>query len=177
MSVVTKLQGVTKLTKNPAGSSKLDGSLGIELGTMLELEVGGQVVRMGRVRPALLWFPAWKSLVFFEGVKRGSRTEANLRRLEDEMSTAKSTNTFERWAQRSASKASDITFPAGKRQWYAGGKANRLDYRSDKWGKTDEYTHDFGAGVRLYVLQKGRSAAMWVIRGGKMTVTQRGIVR
>ncbi len=132
---------------------------------------------MGRLRIPLLWFPVWKALVFFEGVKRGSNTVKNLARLEEGSATTKATGTFEKWAQRQAEKAYDLTFPKGKRHWFGAGKVHRIDYWSDKWGDDAEYTHDFQKGVKLYVLQKGPKSAMWVIRGGRMTVTKRGIER
>lgn len=173
MTALNKLSGTRVLKRNPAGSSKLDGAIGIALGRVLELEVGGQVVRVGRSVP-LLWFPAWKSLVFFEGVSKGRANAAALRELEDTIGYARAVNSFDSWADRGAEKARAVTFPKGKRKWYAGGNVARIDYWSDKWGSTDEYTHNTGKSVRLYILQRGKSA-MWVIRGGRLRVTKRGI--
>lgn len=174
MSAARKLDG-RPLVRNPSGSTKLDGAVGIELGRMLELEVGGNVVRAGRDRHSLLWFPVWSALIFFENAKKGSNTAKNLERLEASKSTTRATNAFEKWAQREAEKSYDLTLSAGKRKWYGHGAVKRVDYWSDKWGDDEEYTHDFGRGVKLYILEASRNAAMWVIRGGRLRVTKRGI--
>jgi hypothetical protein len=174
MTAATKLSGARVLKRNPAGSSKLDGGVGIELGRVLELEVGGQVIRMGRKRVPLLWFPAWKSLVFFEGVSQGRATAAALRELETAPGYKRAVKSFDSWANRGTEKARGMTFPKGQRKWYAGGTVSRIDYWSDKWGREDEYTHDHGKGVQLYILQRGKTA-MWVIKGGRLRVTKRGI--
>lgn len=171
MSAVLKLDGARVLKRNPPGATKLDGAVGIELGKVLEFEVRGQVIRTGRSRSKLIWFPVWKALIFFEGVRTGPSSAANLSKLEG---VGRQEGAFERWAQREARKSHPVTFPAGARKWYAMGKVDRLDYWSDKWGKDDEYTHDFGNSVKLYALF-GKKSAMWVIRGGKLRVTRRGI--
>lgn len=174
MTALAKLCGTRELKRNPAGT-QLDGAIGTDLGRVLELEVAGQVIRMGRKRVPLLWFPGWKSLVFFEGVTMGRPYAGNLRGIEDDAGYKRAMRSFDSWADRSATKARGITYPGGDRKWFAAGKADRIDYWSDKWGRDEEYTHDLGKGVRLYVLQKSRTTAMWVLRGGRLRVTKRGI--
>lgn len=51
------------------------------------------------------------------------------------------------------------------------GVVTNIGYWSDKWGKSDRYTHDSNTGAVLT-----RSGNVYRIRGGKLRVTPRGIV-
>lgn len=171
----TQMSGVRELARNPSGTgTSLDGAVAIQLGKVIELVVGGRLVKTGRA--PLLWFPQWKSLVFFEGVRASSPSSSKLAALEESTRITRQMSAFEKWARREAKQSREMTFPAGARKWLAIGRAERIDYWSDKKGSKHEYTHDFGQSVRGYILQRGRKTAMWVIRGGRMTVTERGIV-
>lgn len=171
---ISRIEGAKQLKRNPSSSGAIDGAVAIELGDLLELQIGNQVIRAKR-GTRLLWFPRWKALGFFEGVRWGRPSSSALVNLSEYTSTSKAENTFEKWAKREATKARTVTYPAGKRSWWSAGTAFRVDYRSDKWGKTDEYTHDFGKSVRANVLVHGKNTALWVISGGRLRVTSRGI--
>lgn len=165
----------TILKPNPSrapGSFK--GSVGIELGTLLEFETTeGHVVKGGRVK--LLWFPTEKGLVFFEKAKETKPTAAVWSELESKKAR-KAKTTFKRWADRDSKKARRIDFKVKDAKWRrAPANIVRLDYRSGKWGETAEYTHDFGRNVGIYLLSGARGPALWVFRGGKLRVTARGI--
>lgn len=60
------------------------------------------------------------------------------------------------------------------------GRAVRLDYASDKWhtrGRTVEYTHDFTeyGGAPLAYVRNRRDPKAFVLAGGDMEITERGI--
>lgn len=165
----------TKLKPNPSRApASFRGSVGIELGTLLEFEdAAGNVVKGGRAK--LLWFPTEKALAFFEKAKETKPSASVWSELETRQAK-KAKSTFTRWADRESKKARRIDFKAADAKWMRS-PANtvRLDYRSNKWGETAEYTHDFGRGVSLYLLAGPRGPALWVFRGGKLRVTARGI--
>ncbi len=150
------------------------GSVGMELGTLLEFEdAEGNVVKGGRAK--LLWFPTEKALAFFESTKE-TRPSASVWDELESKQAKKAKSSFAKWADRDSKKARRIDFKAKNAKWLRS-PANtvRLDYRSDKWGSTSEYTHDFGSGVGLYLLAGTGASGLWVFRGGKLRVTARGI--
>lgn len=163
------------LRPNPSRApGSFRGSVGIELGTLLEFETTeGNVVKAGRVK--LLWFPTEKGLVFFEQAQETKPSASVWGELESKKAK-KAKRTFERWADRESKKARRIDFKAKDAKWMRS-PANivRLDYRSSKWGKSAEYTHDFGRSVGIYLLSGPRGPALWAFLGGKLRVTARGI--
>ena len=56
------------------------------------------------------------------------------------------------------------------------GAATRIDYSSDKWGNRDEYTHGVTTGATLYRFGGPKPPWIWVLRGGGLTITTRGII-
>lgn len=59
------------------------------------------------------------------------------------------------------------------------GPAVHIVYRSDKWSETREttdYIHDFNDGVQLYCGPSQKSPKVFICFGGKLTVTERGLV-
>lgn len=57
------------------------------------------------------------------------------------------------------------------------GKAKHIVYRSDKWnrGTFHDYIHDFQAGVRCFA-DSADDPKIFVICGGRLTVTERGLI-
>ena len=148
----------------------LEGVHGAELGHVLELELGGHVIRFPSRKVPMVWIPEKKCLVLIEGAKRGRPRKA--------ATSDKARKAFEAWADREADSERDLEFssPRGAR-WYALGPCKRIDYRSDKWGRTDEYTHTHGKGVRLYRYgSKSPKNSVYVLKGGRLRVSERGIL-
>jgi len=160
--VATRLPS-TALARSPVG--ELDDLEATQLGHAVELEVERDgVAYVLRWRGALLlWVPARRALLVVEQPKTTGRGAAT---------RGRAARTFEKWSDREATTRRTIDLPT-RGTWRSHGHVRRIDYRSDKRGGTPhEYTHDTGAGVRLYSLGTG----LWAIRGGRLTVTARGIV-
>lgn len=168
---------LVKPVKRPVS---IDGRFAAELGTMLDLEIGEHIVRFLRPKPRLLYFPALHALCWIASKTRKTAAKTTKAAF-DEVSAAQrgkaSQKLFSTWADRESKKARVETYPKrdNEKWWTWIAPALRLDYRSDKWGKSDEYTHQFGKGVRVYVLPTSK-AMLWLVRGGRLTVTARGIV-
>lgn len=138
-----------------------------QLGQVLELIVenpdGGQELHRWKAnRPTLLWSPRQKCLLWVYGRRPAARRKGASR-------ADGAAKTFERWAQRKATATSSITVPA--KPLHAMGRAVQIVYRSDKWGQIATYEHDFSAGARVY-----GAGPVFAVRGGALTVTERGIV-
>lgn len=138
-----------------------------ELGSVLEIETDQATIAWPRGKAVLAWSPKAKSLVVVEG---GKRTTANTAK------RGRARGAYERFADRDASKTATVDVnPRGA--WKRVGNVSRIDYHSNKWNRRAEYTHKSGPGVRLYM--KGswdNPPRLWVLKGGRMTVTRRGIV-
>ncbi len=157
------------LRTSPVGS--LDGIAVAQLGTVLEVEAAGYVVRWTPNRYPLLWSPDKRALLVQEGAKRGKQTTPEQH--------SKALASFEAFAGRGATYERADTFPTVRgAKWRAIGPVSRIDYTSDKWGRRRvEYTHDSGKGVRLYRYgAASKPPWVWAITGGRMAVTARGIV-
>ena len=159
-----------ELFKNPRrrGPPNL-GQLGAvaQLGQVLELIVetpgGGQELHRWRSnRPTLLWSPRQKCLIWVHGRRPTARRKGASR-------ADGAAQTFERWSQRAASSTASIAVPS--RPLSPLGRAVQIVYRSDKWGQNATYEHDFSAGARVY-----GAGPVFAVRGGALTVTERGIV-
>ncbi len=154
----------TSLKTAPA---RLDNADLAELGSVLELETEHATIAWPRDKAILAWSPKAKALVIVEG---GKRTTSNTAK------RGRARGAFERFADRDATKTSTVDVnPRGA--WKRVGNIRRIDYHSNKWNRRAEYTHKSGPGVRLYM--KGswdNPPRLWVLKGGRMTVTPRGIV-
>jgi len=137
------------------------------LGTLLDVVVEGDGEAF-KVTPSgatdLLWSDQARALVFVPG-----RT-FDLEDLEGLRGSA-SARAFERWSVWEASQGGRATLAEGG-PWSAY-RALTIGYRSDKFGRPADYQHDFGRAVVAYAPTS--STAPWVIRGGALRITQRGI--
>lgn len=155
----------TSITRSPVGS--LASIEAAELGFALEVEIDGHVVKFPKGKHPLLWWPEKKALLIYDGIRRGRKGR--------DVEHGEATRAFERWADRDAKHERTDTLP-DRGLWRGYGAAVRIDYASDKWKRKDEYTHAFGPGVRLYRYGGVKVPPwLWVLKGGKMTVTDRGI--
>lgn len=160
----------------------LKGAVGIEIGRALEIEAPKHVIRLRR-KPRLYWFPDKKVLAFFVTHKepkwlRVKGTKSGLEKIEGVKKTAKARRVFENFMGRLVRTGYTLRVPERAVNWYNNGPILRLDYSSDKFGEKREYTHGHGGGVRIYTQwpKKGWAPSLWVIKGGRLAVTARGIV-
>lgn len=168
---------VTVMQKAPAA---FDDSVAAELGSVLELALEGHVFRWTKGQAKLLWFPKYRVLGWMQGVKgsrfRKSYVDEVLQRSD---AARRARQNFEDWSQREIEGARVQEFPTMKNAVWVrySDKPTRIDYASDKWDREDQYTHEIGKGVRLYRYGgKRQSPWFWVLRGGKLRVTERGII-
>lgn len=164
------------------GPFKPNGSVCVELGRVEVVELGREVeIRMRKPsRPKLYWCPERKALMFFAG--RNDNGRGSSRALDALLETPEgrgAAKLFERWSQREAGGARTFETKMTDR-WVATKMApTRIDYWSDKWGDRASYTHDLGKKVRAWLLLGSSNplgSALWILRGGSLTVTERGIV-
>ena len=153
------------IKRAPAG--KLDGATLAELGDALEVEIDGYRITWPKGQATLAWSPDRKALVILQGGRRGKPQPP---------ASGRESRAFERWSDRDARREATIDIrPRGS--WRSIGSVRRIDYHSDKWGARREYTHKTGSGVRLYRYGAATKPPwIWVIKGGRLTVTARGIV-
>lgn len=162
--------GQQELFTNPRGSRGPNlGKLGTcaHLGQVVKLIVlanDGQhyQVHWKQNRPLLLWSPQQRCLVWVVGSRLTNRTAGAVR-------ADGAARTFERWSQRDAEHTASIKVP--NRKLAPLGPAIQIWYWSDKWGEKRTYHHDFSDKVRAY-----QGGPVWAVRGGALTVTERGIV-
>jgi hypothetical protein len=169
----------------------MDHAIGAEVGKVIELALPDLVVKFGRSKPPLLWFPEQKALGFFmytDGDKtRGRPDWLNVRSsaaafdaLDESTDVGPAVKAFKKFMGRGPEhEARTYEFPyRSTRGWYSINRVTRLDYWSDKFRAEREYTHKHGKGVRLYIYGSPRrfGPSFWLIRGGGLTVTERGII-
>lgn len=137
------------------------------LGHVLEVEIGGAIFVWKKGDCELLWCPAAKSLVWFDSDEIPLDPDQN-------QNINAAVKAFERFKDRDPNRLRRAEYPVGG-QWRSYGRAERVDYHSDKWGQRASYTHDLGPSVVLY--RQGPANGPWcfVLRGGRLTVTRRGI--
>lgn len=89
----------------------------------------------------------------------------------------KTANLFATWQQDPASKYS--IFKLKEVPLINVGKANHIVYKSDKWGESDIYIHNFDSRMTVYTPKQALTAInpppIIMIKGTKLKVTKRGI--
>lgn len=146
--------------------------LGQWLDTVAETDRGEARIAP-RTRTLLLWAPRPQALIVLIGFKlpRPQRAEP----------PPEAAAVYEEWTRgREATQVRElqVKWPAGR---FADlGPALSIGYRSDKFGargRTTDYEHKFGPGVRLYQLGSDghgrRRVLAW--RGGRLRITEDGI--
>lgn len=164
--------GQQELFSNPRGAPSLArlgtcADLGRVLEVCVELPNGEHALTSWKRNfPRLLWSPSTRSLVWVHGRAPTARRKGATR-------SDGAARVFGAWAQREATSTSTLKIPACKLKLQ--GRAVYIVYKSDKWGpkggKTKNYQHDFGPSVKTY-----HCGSVWAVRGGRLTVTERGIV-
>lgn len=139
-----------------------------ELGHVLEVEAGPYLFKW-RKRERLLWDAATKSLVILQGATVGrSKAERDAQ--------GKAAAAYKNFMGRGVSMGTRAKMPKVAGTWRKLAPARRVDYRSDKFNRRPkEYTHKHDGGVTLYRAGGSAPPWVWVIRGGRLRVTARGI--
>lgn len=137
-----------------------------EFGSVLEIETRTHRFRWRRGSAKLLWFPELRAFVWLQGVAPGSRRPAG-------DVGHRAADAFERFMGRRVRYEKTIRVPKLRGSWRSLGVATRIDYYSDKWSERAEYTHPTGA--TLYRFGGRTPPWIWVLRGGTLRVTTRGI--
>ena len=89
--------------------------------------------------------------------------------------------TYAEWHRRDATNVTEVVDLPDRFGTTPIGRAIRLDYASDKWGREGrevEYTHDFferGGSPPLVYVDNRETPRAFLLVGGSMTITARGI--
>jgi len=123
-----------------------------------------------------LWSPQYKAVVAIprpRGLKGGIGRRAKGEVIRD----GGGAKMFERFASRASEQTQGIDIPECPLQKV--GDAVHIVYRADKWSaarKTTDYIHDFKDGVQLYCGPSIANPKVFLCFGGKLTMTERGLV-
>lgn len=140
------------------------------LGTTLEWKWDGGQWENGKEDWLFLWSPKYKAVVAVKCPKKMDKQGKVSR-------SGGAAKMFERFMSRDPEATFEAEIPACKLVKL--GKAVHIVYRSDKWKrkrKTEDYIHDFGKGVQLYCGPDKKNPEVFLCFGGKLTVTERGLV-
>jgi hypothetical protein len=165
---------MSELRRSPVAVGDLEAVA--ELGWLLDVVVDAgddELVVKPRGRTLLMWAPDAKALVWVTGARPSRPSPAELGSLE-----ARAANVRDAWTDdgRSAERLRRLRLPATSGKWSRHGRALRIGYRSDKFGARGEraYEHEHGPGVNLYGFASPKFN-LYLLRGGKLRVTRRGI--
>ena len=131
----------------------------------------------GRREWMFLWSPKYKAVVVVpkpRGLKGGPGCAPRKGAVVRDGGAAQM---FERFASRAAEDTQEIEVPDCKLQKL--GKGVHIVYRSDKWSesrKTTDYIHDYGKDVQIYCGPSIEKPEVFICFGGKLTLTERGLV-
>lgn len=145
----------------------LDGRDVGEFGRALDVEAGGLRLTF-KPRLPFYWEPRSKSLVIFQG---GGRTK---NRVPGDVDPA-TERAFRAFMGRNPDREYQRTMPPVSGGVWRKANAERFDYWSDKFGDPENYTHGFTSNVSLYRGGGSKPPWIWVLRGGRLRVTKRGI--
>ncbi len=134
----------------------------------LEVETprGVEVHTWHRDRPALFWSEKRRALVWVHGGRDPSNWT-------DNPATGPIASRHRRWHGEEPTERGSVELPAGPLAKL--GPALRIVYSAERYRDGIPRHHDFSAGVAAYA-QKGRGARVFEVRGGRLTLTDRGLV-
>jgi uncharacterized protein YegJ (DUF2314 family) len=134
----------------------------------LEVETprGVEVHTWHRDRPALFWSEKRRALVWVHGGRDPSNWT-------DNPATGPIASRHRRWHGDEPTERGSVELPAGPLAKL--GPALRIVYSAERYRDGIPRHHDFSAGVAAYA-QKGRGARVFEVRGGRLTLTDRGLV-
>lgn len=140
-----------------------------EHGRVLDLQVreGGDVKEysFGAPRPLLGWSPQADALVWWEGVKMPAARKAN-------PLPAASAKVWERFHGKAPTRMREADVPIPK-PWRRMGTAVNIGYRNHgRWG--GDANHPFSSAPTVHRAGT-RAPYLWIVRGGKLRMTARGI--
>jgi len=121
----------------------------------------------GRESWLFLWCPKYKAVIAIKKPK-------HMRRLPDISKKGGAARAYKRFMARDPENTYEIDmygYPLKKM-----GKACHYVYWSDKWNDDSEYIHDLGKGVELYCGPTKKKPEVFLCVGGKLTLTERGLV-
>lgn len=140
-------------------------------------EKGRTIWDSGRRNWMCLWSPKYKAVVVIpkpRGLKGGPGCKPRKGKVVRDGGGA---SLFERFAARAAEGTQEIEVDACPIKKLGNGV--HVVYRSDKWSEsrtTTDYIHDFKKGVQIYCGPTIEKPELFIIFGGKLTLTERGLV-
>lgn len=160
--------GARELKRGPITVARLAAVS--ELGHVLDLVIDegrdARKYKFKRPMPLLLWSPKYKALLWWETKAKLPKRRKLANPAELPPRAAKVWEKFHGWeadTERTVNKSEP-------KKWTRVGRAVAIGYRDpEKWGK-DDAEHDFGRGVNVY-----RAGQLWVVKGGKLRLTEHGI--
>lgn len=148
-------------------------NLRAEFGPDVEVESEFAVVRDGGRAEAgvpLFWSPRASALVWWTGVY-------DLPTLDEPRTSTNQIQAGVVWRDWTRGAPVDaevrVKTPATRGPLRVLGPAIHIDYDSDKWDTPDAYRHEFGG--RVVVACEQGDVALWVVQGGSLRITRRGI--
>ncbi len=153
--------------KNPRGSSRApfalkDATFADLDAKVIEVEAGDKLHKW-RPGPPMLWSPEAQALVMMEGVKLGRSTRNPDARSEDARG---------RFSGRESDKVRSGRIP--DLEWQKLGPVRALTYRFN--GNKTAWEHPFSRPPTLHRGDGPGGVRMWVVRGGGLRLTRRGIM-
>jgi hypothetical protein len=137
---------------------------------VIELEIetprGVEVHTWHRDRPALFWSEKRRALVWVHGGKDPARWV-------DDAAKGPIASRHRQWHGDEPAERGEVEIPAGRLVKL--GPALRIVYSAERYRDGVPRHHDFGADVAAYS-QKGRGARVFSVRGGRLTLNDRGLV-
>lgn len=116
--------------------------------------------------PTLFYAPSRRILFWLTGYGKS--------KWKREAMTGEAAAKFREWSRRESEHTTTLKIPDVDMRSI--GRATQIEYTSDKWGgKKKEYVHEFSRAVKAYRYERG-SKELTAVRGGRMTVNDRGIV-
>jgi hypothetical protein len=126
-----------------------------------------QIHTWNKDRPALFWSEKKRALVWVHGGKDPTGF------VDDQDLAGAVVARHRKWHGADPSERGTVELPAGPLSKL--GPALRIVYFAERYRDGRPRHHDFGAGVAAYA-QKGPGARVFSVRGGRLTLNERGLV-